>query len=275
MRNMGGLKKDLPITYWTFLIGALAIAGVPPLAGFFSKDEILFADLRERPHAAVGRRPADVAADRDLHVPPRVPGVPRRARVARAAPRASRARSRRTARTARAGARRHGHGHAGITCTTRRRRWRFALIVLAIGSVVAGYVGVPHALGGSNRIERVPRAELHAPTRLPASEPRSAADAGAAARRRAAGRRAPRRAGTELMLMVRLERRRARRHRHRAVLLAAEPRAPPTRMARSVRGRPHAAAEQVLRRRALRRRRSCSRSSSSRPEGCGRASTPA
>jgi NADH-quinone oxidoreductase subunit L len=42
MRRMGGLKKDLPITYWTFVIGAVAIAGIPPLAGFFSKDEILF-----------------------------------------------------------------------------------------------------------------------------------------------------------------------------------------------------------------------------------------
>ena len=39
---MGGLKSELPITYWTFLVGALAIAGVPGLAGFFSKDEILF-----------------------------------------------------------------------------------------------------------------------------------------------------------------------------------------------------------------------------------------
>src|SRR5262245_27173882 len=42
IRNMGGLKKYLPITYWTFVFGALAIAGVPGLAGFFSKDEILF-----------------------------------------------------------------------------------------------------------------------------------------------------------------------------------------------------------------------------------------
>ena len=41
LRNMGGLRKQLPITYWTFLIGTLAIAGVPVLAGFFSKDEIL------------------------------------------------------------------------------------------------------------------------------------------------------------------------------------------------------------------------------------------
>jgi NADH-quinone oxidoreductase subunit L len=38
---MGGLRKELPLTYWTFLIGAIAIAGVPPLAGFFSKDESL------------------------------------------------------------------------------------------------------------------------------------------------------------------------------------------------------------------------------------------
>src|SRR5204862_3671522 len=42
MRKMGGLKNELPITYWTFVIGAVAIAGVPPFAGFFSKDEILF-----------------------------------------------------------------------------------------------------------------------------------------------------------------------------------------------------------------------------------------
>ena len=43
MRQMGGLKKHLPVTYRTFLIGTLAIAGIPPLAGFFSKDEILAA----------------------------------------------------------------------------------------------------------------------------------------------------------------------------------------------------------------------------------------
>jgi NADH-quinone oxidoreductase subunit L len=41
MRQMGGLAKRIPHTYRTMLIGALAIAGIPPLAGFFSKDEIL------------------------------------------------------------------------------------------------------------------------------------------------------------------------------------------------------------------------------------------
>ena len=41
IRRMGGLKKLLPVTYITFLIGNLAIAGIPPFSGFFSKDEIL------------------------------------------------------------------------------------------------------------------------------------------------------------------------------------------------------------------------------------------
>src|SRR5437868_6300739 len=42
MRRMGGLKKYLPVTYVTMMIGTLAIAGIFPLSGFFSKDEILF-----------------------------------------------------------------------------------------------------------------------------------------------------------------------------------------------------------------------------------------
>jgi NADH-quinone oxidoreductase subunit L len=41
LRKMGGLRKHLPTTYWTFLVATLALAGIPPLAGFFSKDEIL------------------------------------------------------------------------------------------------------------------------------------------------------------------------------------------------------------------------------------------
>ena len=47
--NMGGLRKKLPITHITFLIGCLAIAGIPPFAGFFSKDEILTAALEKNP----------------------------------------------------------------------------------------------------------------------------------------------------------------------------------------------------------------------------------
>ncbi len=45
MRKMGHLKKYMPITYWTFVLATLAIAGIFPFAGFFSKDEILFHSL--------------------------------------------------------------------------------------------------------------------------------------------------------------------------------------------------------------------------------------
>jgi NADH-quinone oxidoreductase subunit L len=41
IRNMGGLKQKMPLTHLTFLIGTIAIAGIPPLAGFFSKDQML------------------------------------------------------------------------------------------------------------------------------------------------------------------------------------------------------------------------------------------
>jgi NADH-quinone oxidoreductase subunit L len=49
IRNMGGLKKFMPITHITFLLGCLAIAGVPPFSGFFSKDEILVGAYNENP----------------------------------------------------------------------------------------------------------------------------------------------------------------------------------------------------------------------------------
>ena len=49
MQEMGGLKSKMPVTYWTFLIATLAISGIPPFAGYFSKDEILEAVLRASP----------------------------------------------------------------------------------------------------------------------------------------------------------------------------------------------------------------------------------
>ncbi len=49
MKDMGGLRKYLPITHITFLIACLAIAGVPPFAGFFSKEEILLAAWQNNP----------------------------------------------------------------------------------------------------------------------------------------------------------------------------------------------------------------------------------
>ncbi|MFO0757849.1 MAG: NADH-quinone oxidoreductase subunit L [Byssovorax sp.] len=60
MRNMGGLAQYLPITRWTFLLSCFAIAGAPPLAGFWSKDEILwraFSSVVKTPAGASSRVP--------------------------------------------------------------------------------------------------------------------------------------------------------------------------------------------------------------------------
>jgi NADH-quinone oxidoreductase subunit L len=46
MDDMGGLRKKMPITFWTFLIATLALSGVPPFSGFFSKDAILASALQ-------------------------------------------------------------------------------------------------------------------------------------------------------------------------------------------------------------------------------------
>ncbi|HAN39740.1 MAG TPA: NADH-quinone oxidoreductase subunit L, partial [Chitinophagaceae bacterium] len=49
IRNMGGLRKYLPVTHITFLLACIAIAGIPPFSGFFSKDEILAAAYAHNP----------------------------------------------------------------------------------------------------------------------------------------------------------------------------------------------------------------------------------
>ena len=150
LRNMGGLKKDLPITYWTFLIGAIAIAGVPPLAGFFSKDEILFRTFSTG-HLllwTIGIVTSLLTATYmfrlvflAFHGERRPSAGSGRPEPAAGAPHASAP----AAHGSHAAA--HGHLHDAPPAMA------LALIVLAVGSVVAGLVGVPHALGGSNRIE--------------------------------------------------------------------------------------------------------------------------
>jgi NADH-quinone oxidoreductase subunit L len=49
IRKMGGLKDKIPVTFWLFLIGSLAIAGLPPFAGFFSKDMVLLGAFHSGP----------------------------------------------------------------------------------------------------------------------------------------------------------------------------------------------------------------------------------
>ena len=84
MRNMGDLRARIPITHWTMFIATLAIAGIPPFAGFFSKDEILWQTWslgRRRLPLAVVHRLRHRADDGVLHVPPDVSDLPRPARA--------------------------------------------------------------------------------------------------------------------------------------------------------------------------------------------------
>ena len=95
MRRMGGLRKYMPITAVTFIVGWLAIAGVFPFAGFWSKDEILAKAWFDARLRAVGGRRRRRAVHRVLHDPPGVAGLLR----PRALATTSRARWRRRATT--------------------------------------------------------------------------------------------------------------------------------------------------------------------------------
>ena len=145
IRNMGGLKKDLPITYWTFLIGALAIAGVPLLSGFFSKDELLFETFREG-HTVLWLMGA-VASLMTAAYMFRLVFLTFHGERRHDAP----APTHHTEDESAAQAHHDTHG-AGTRPHDAPPAMAFALIVLALGSVLAGYVGVPHALGGHNQL---------------------------------------------------------------------------------------------------------------------------
>ena len=69
MRQDGRPAAKMPITHWTMLIGSLAIAGIPPLAGFFSKDEILGEAFKNGFLVGLGDRRRRRRDDRLLHVP--------------------------------------------------------------------------------------------------------------------------------------------------------------------------------------------------------------
>jgi NADH-quinone oxidoreductase subunit L len=158
LRRMGGLKKELPITYWTFLVGALAIAGFPLLSGFFSKDEILFKTFStgHRVLWTIGVVTSFLTATYMFRL----------VYLAFHGPRAEPAHAGHGAgHNAHDAAGAHGahggHGGHGGHLHDAPPAMAIALIVLAIGSVVAGYVGVPHALGGSNRIETFLEPSFH------------------------------------------------------------------------------------------------------------------
>src|SRR5688572_29729409 len=145
IRNMGGLKKHVPITYWTFLIASVAIAGVPFLSGFFSKDEILFETFLHGHQIlwAVGILTSLLTATymfRLVHLT--FHGEERFGNVGAhfSAPADAHAHAAPTPA--------HGHSTHGTHLHDAPWPMATALIVLAVGSIVAGYVNIPHAWGG-------------------------------------------------------------------------------------------------------------------------------
>ncbi|HUR34075.1 MAG TPA: NADH-quinone oxidoreductase subunit L [Vicinamibacterales bacterium] len=165
IRNMGGLKDKLPITYWTFLIGSLAIAGVPFLSGFFSKDEILFKTF-EGGHTilwVVGMLTSLMTATYMFRlVFLTFWGERRHAAVAGGADAPGHDAHGHDAHAHGGGAGHDAHGH-GEHLHDAPRPMAFALIALTVGSILAGYIGLPHALGGANRLEQWLEPSLTAP----------------------------------------------------------------------------------------------------------------
>ena len=154
LRRMGGLRKALPITYWTFLIGALAIAGVPLLSGFFSKDEILWQTFSHghRVLWVMAIITAFLTATYMFRLLYMCFFGERRA-----------GQSEEHAAPSHSAPPNHGD-HGGHGLHDAPMVMAIALVVLAIGSVVAGYVGIPEAVvHGGNRIEHFLAPSFRAP----------------------------------------------------------------------------------------------------------------
>ncbi|CAN5637482.1 NAD(P)H-quinone oxidoreductase subunit 5 [soil metagenome] len=173
MQKMGGLKKYMPVTFVTMMIGSLAIAGIPPLAGFFSKDEILYrAFLGNRVLWVLAALTALMTAFYMLRLmfltfygPYRGPSWAPTASPAAAAEAAAHGVRNPADAHAHGHAHKddhevthgaadvHGHAHPWHGPHESPRAMTVPLIALAVGAALAGFVGVPAALGGGNAIE--------------------------------------------------------------------------------------------------------------------------
>ncbi|MEP7310421.1 MAG: NADH-quinone oxidoreductase subunit L [Acidobacteriota bacterium] len=169
MRHMGGLRKYLPVTYATMFVGTLAIAGIPPFAGFFSKDEILYRAFQHNhviwvlavatalmtafymfrlvamTFLGAYRGPAwETAGHASVSMPAMASAGDTHVAAVHGAAHDDH-------HDAHGG---HGHGHGPWHGPHESPRpMTFPLIVLAIGAVFVGLFGIPGALGGGNAIE--------------------------------------------------------------------------------------------------------------------------
>ena len=159
MRIMGGLRRRIPVTFWTMTAGVFAIAGIPPLAGFFSKDEILYRAFTSGPEGkivwAIGLLTAGLTsfymfrlwfktffgAERfdEHHLGDQ-----------QLAPVHTTAHSTHVTVAEHDDAQATAHHHG-----VHESPWimLLPLVVLAVLSVVGGWIGIPAALGGANHFE--------------------------------------------------------------------------------------------------------------------------
>ena len=234
MRRMGGLRQYMPVTALTMAIGAVAIAGIPPFSGFFSKDEILF---RTYLHHGV------FVPDKVLWGLGVVTAMLTAFYMFRLINMTFFGAYRGPAWGHGGGDHGHdedGHGHAWHGPHESPRWMTIPLVVLAVGAMLAGFVGVPIAFRGRLALDGDDRA-------LPASELRGG---GRARRRGGPPHVAARRAGPDGVLGAD----RARRHLVRVPELRRATRRSRTH-GRELRRPAPRADQQVLRRRAVRRDR--------------------
>jgi NADH-quinone oxidoreductase subunit L len=155
MRQMGGLRTKIPWTFWTMTIATFAIAGIPPFAGFFSKDEILWRAYQTSwVYWAIGLFTAFLTSFYMFRLWFMTFFGEYRGTAEDSHGDSSHGHG-------------DGHGHGGIHESP--RLMVVPLVVLAVLSVTGGWVGVPASLGGSNRFERFLAPVFHAP-HLPSVE---------------------------------------------------------------------------------------------------------
>ncbi len=133
IRRMGGLRRKMPLTFATFVIATLALAGMPPLAGFFSKDHILWEAL-SKPNAVVPWLPPVLWAVLVMAALCTAFYMWRLVVLVFLG-------------SYRGDAHTYDHAHEAPPSMA------MPLVLLAAGSLLVGLLGVPHILGGSNRLE--------------------------------------------------------------------------------------------------------------------------
>ena len=133
IRRMGGLRRKLPRTFWTFVIATLALAGLPPLAGFFSKDHILWEAL-SRPNPVWPWLPSVLWAVLVLAALCTAFYMWRLVSLVFLG-------------SFRGEKHTYDHAHEAPPSMA------LPLVLLALGSIFVGFLGVPHALRGTNEIE--------------------------------------------------------------------------------------------------------------------------